>query len=70
MFGKLLSVLTLVSLVAATPVDLGLDKRSSHKGQATYFEVGLGACGWVSTSLILHSSPNLTPRASGTRTRT
>ncbi|KAL7420484.1 hypothetical protein Q5752_004434 [Cryptotrichosporon argae] len=41
MFTKLLLALPMLALAAAAPVE----KRITHTGQATYFEVGLGACG-------------------------
>jgi hypothetical protein len=47
MFGKL-ALLSLLGLALAAPVsetEQGLEKRITHTGQATYFYVGLGACG-------------------------
>ncbi|ORY24587.1 RlpA-like double-psi beta-barrel-protein domain-containing protein-containing protein, partial [Naematelia encephala] len=52
MFGKIFTALALVSLVAAAPVspaaESSLEKRTSHTGRATWFDVGLGNCGWYS----------------------
>lgn len=51
MFAKLSTVAALValttsSLVSAAPAQ-PMDKRIMHSGQATYYAVGLGACGWT-----------------------
>ena len=44
---KLASLVTLLpALALATPVSFGqVGKRDTYTGQATYYEVGLGACG-------------------------
>ena len=47
MFAKIFSLAILASLVAAAPIAENAEKRANHGGQATYFETGLGACGWV-----------------------
>ncbi|OCF37339.1 hypothetical protein I317_06959 [Kwoniella heveanensis CBS 569] len=48
MFAKILTALFVASAVVAAPVETeNLDKRITHDGQATYFNVGLGACGWT-----------------------
>lgn len=50
MFSKAVAALVVASLAVATPVaevqERELEARITHTGQATYFEVGLGACGW------------------------
>ncbi|WVQ96621.1 hypothetical protein IAU59_003726 [Kwoniella sp. CBS 9459] len=47
MFAKILTALFVASAVVAAPVETeNLEKRITHSGQATYFNVGLGACGW------------------------
>ncbi|WVQ65490.1 hypothetical protein V866_003260 [Kwoniella sp. B9012] len=46
MFAKVFTALVAASAVLAAPVESQLEKRITHDGQATYFEVGLGACGW------------------------
>ncbi|KAK8858920.1 hypothetical protein IAR55_003151 [Kwoniella newhampshirensis] len=45
MFAKLFIALFAATAVIAAPAE-ELEKRKTHTGQATYFEVGLGACGW------------------------
>ncbi|EIN12950.1 hypothetical protein PUNSTDRAFT_97936 [Punctularia strigosozonata HHB-11173 SS5] len=54
MFGRLfLATLALCAAVSAAPTASNetevLDKRTTHTGQATYFYVGLGACGYTDT---------------------
>jgi expansin (peptidoglycan-binding protein) len=41
------SVLAVAGFVNAAPAPL--EKRITHTGKATYFAVGLGACGWTNT---------------------
>lgn len=72
MFGKLFIALLASSLVIAapvTPIESELEKRITHEGQATYFEVGLGACGWVSLCIPLPSKNIADVRDSGTKTK-
>jgi len=42
------ALLSLATFTQAAPVSTpeNLEKRITHWGRATYFEVGLGACGW------------------------
>ncbi|WVR06668.1 hypothetical protein IAU60_003700 [Kwoniella sp. DSM 27419] len=47
MFTKIFTALLVASAVVAAPVADTIEKRKTHTGQATYFEVGLGACGWT-----------------------
>ncbi|TRM69154.1 RlpA-like double-psi beta-barrel-protein domain-containing protein-containing protein [Schizophyllum amplum] len=44
------ALLALAAPALSTPVPQGaaVAKRADHSGQATYFYVGLGACGWNS----------------------
>ncbi|WWC71141.1 uncharacterized protein I206_105094 [Kwoniella pini CBS 10737] len=46
MFAKIFTALLVASAVVAAPLESQPEKRITHTGQATYFEVGLGACGW------------------------
>ncbi|WRT66739.1 uncharacterized protein IL334_003702 [Kwoniella shivajii] len=46
MFAKIFTALLVASAVVAAPIETEMEKRVNHNGQATYFEVGLGACGW------------------------
>ena len=48
MFAQIFTLLPLLALVAAAPVENKMEKRIDHSGTATYYETGLGACGWVS----------------------
>jgi len=51
-FAFLSAVLCLLaSSVIASPVEdeATIEKRVTHDGQATYYEVGLGACGYTDT---------------------
>lgn len=45
----LLAISALLSATAASPLpsDSSIDKRVTHTGRGTWFEVGLGACGFV-----------------------
>jgi hypothetical protein len=43
LFSTLLALLPLAPLAAAAPIELA--KRQSYGGRATFYDVGLGACG-------------------------
>jgi hypothetical protein len=67
MFSKVFALFAVASaLVSAAPLEQPIE-RTTHTGTATYFAVGLGACGWVSlisdSLLQLHNS-SLAPRNS------
>lgn len=51
MFAKLSTVAALVALASSSLVSAApaMDKRVMHSGQATYYAVGLGACGWTNS---------------------
>jgi hypothetical protein len=56
MFKQTLALFGLLGLAAASPApapasQVSPEKRDSSSGQATYFEVGLGACGWTNGSM-------------------
>ncbi len=71
MFGKIfIALLASSSLVVAAPVSELMEKRITHSGQATFFETGLGACGWVSVSTTYFLKPIADLVSSGATTGT
>ncbi|GFZ50494.1 hypothetical protein JCM24511_08251 [Saitozyma sp. JCM 24511] len=47
--STIVALFALSTLAIAAPAPAAEVKRQSNSGQATYFEVGLGACGWTNT---------------------
>jgi hypothetical protein len=48
--STIVALFALSTLAIAAPAPASEQvKRQSNSGQATYFEVGLGACGWTNT---------------------
>ncbi|KZV73719.1 hypothetical protein PENSPDRAFT_574126 [Peniophora sp. CONT] len=44
------ALFALFSIVLAAPVEVELEKRTTHTGQGTYYYPGLGNCGWTNDS--------------------
>ncbi|KAF7795163.1 hypothetical protein EIP86_006312 [Pleurotus ostreatoroseus] len=57
--AALFALSTLLCAATASPVDL--EKRVTHSGRGTWFDTGLGACGWtnVNTDKIIAISSSI-----------
>ena len=62
MFKVLIALVAAAAAVVAAPVEQ-MEERITHTGQATYFAVGLGACGWTNSDsdfIVALNSPQYT----------